>query len=284
MNSSNREAAETREALKIYRKPDMENPSLVVGWSMDAGRLGMKVVDYLNRKLGCRSFCEIEPVDFFPMAGIAIEDDVVQFPESKFYSCEEENLVLFRSPPPSHEWYKFLTLVLDSCKFCRIREIYTVGSMVSLSAHTAPREIMGAFNYAEFKEALRQYKIREIDYETPAGQRPTLNAYLLWMAKRRDIPAVSLWVPVPFYLAALNDPKAQKIILELLDHRLGMGLDFGDLDEEIRQQNRALAEVRESIPIVDRTMKMLESNLTLSEEETQELVKEVDRALHGKKG
>ena len=93
------------EPLKFSWRPELQSPSLVVGWSMDAGQLGTRVTDYLIRKLGGQSFCEIEPVDFFPLGGVAIEGNLVQFPESKFYACPNNDLLVFESAPPGHEWY-----------------------------------------------------------------------------------------------------------------------------------------------------------------------------------
>ncbi|MFC1892888.1 PAC2 family protein [Chloroflexota bacterium] len=242
--------------LKFYWQPELRSPSLVVGWGVDAGRLGNRVTDYLIRKLGAQSFCEIEPVDFFPLGGVAIEDDLVQFPESKFYACPKHDLVVFESAPPGYEWYKFLNLILDIGEHCgHVKEILTIGGMISLSAHTAPRELLGTFNSPELKEALSHYNIAVgLDYETPRGQRPTLSSFLLWTAKRRNIPGVSLWVPVPFYLVAGEDPRAQRRVLEFFEQRFNLGIDFGDLGEEIESQNNKLAQARNSFPDIDESL------------------------------
>jgi proteasome assembly chaperone (PAC2) family protein len=273
------------EPLRFSWQPDIKSSSLVVGWSVDASTLGAKVTDYLNRKLGGQSFCEIEPVDFFPLGGVAIEDNLVQLPESKFYVCPRNDLVIFRSAPPNHEWYRFLSLILDIAEHhCHVKELYTIGGMVSLSAHTAPRELLGIFNSPELKEALSHYNLAmELNYETPPGQRPTLNSFLLWTAKRRNIPGANLWVPVPFYLIAVDDPKARKRVLEFFDQRFGLGIDFSDLDEEIRQQNQAITEVRNNFPDIDESIRRLEGNLRLSEEESQKLVKGIDKFLRAKR-
>jgi len=286
MNSSGKETKGMTEPLKFSWQPELQNASLVVGWSVGASALGAKVTDYLNRKLGGRSFYEIEPVEFFPLEGVAIEDDLVQFPESKFYACPENNLVVFKSTPPSYDWYRFLNLILDVAEhYCHVKELYTILGMVSLNAHTAPRQVLCTFNSPELKEALIPYDLtREWDFETPPGGRPTLNAFLLWAAKRRNIPGVNLMVPIPFYLIAANDPRAQRRVLEFFNQRFDLGIDFSDLDEEIRRQNQIIAEVRDSFPDIDESIRKLESNLRLSEEESQKLVKEIERFLREKRG
>lgn len=271
------------ELLRLSWQPKLQSPSLVVSWSGEGDTLGAKVTDYLNKKLGGQSFSEIEPTEFFPLAGVTIEDDLVQFPESRFYAVPENDLVVLRSDPPSYDWYKFLTLILDIAENCQVKEIYTIGGMVSLSAHTAPRQLLGTFNSPELKEALSSYNLdRGMNYETPPGQRPTLSSFLLWVARRRNIPGVSLWVPIPFYLLAVDDPPAEKRTLEFLNRRFDLGMDLTDLDEEIKKQNVKLAQARESSPEIDEAIGRLESNLALSPEENQKLIREIEKFLRGK--
>ena len=275
-----------KDLLKFSRQPKLQRPSLVVSWSVDAGKLGTKVADYLNKKLGGQSFCEIEPEDFFPFGGVMIEDDLVQFPESTFYACPKNDLVIFKSSPPSYEWYKFLNLILDTAEhYCHVKELHTIGGMISLSAHTTPRQLLGTFNSPATKESLSPYNLAgEWDYETPPGQRPTLNSFLLWAAKRRNIPGVSLWVSIPFYLASVDDPKAQRSVLEFFNQRFDLGIDFHDLDEEIKRQNHIIAEVRSNFPDIDESIKKLEGNIMLSEEESVKLVKQIEDSLKEKGG
>jgi proteasome assembly chaperone (PAC2) family protein len=264
--------------IKIYKEPDLRRASLVLGWSEDMGNLGRKVTDYLNWKLRGEEFAEIEPEDFFSLGGVAIESNLARFPESKSYACQEHELVVFQSDPPGAEWYKFLNSVLDVAEHhCQVKELYTIGAMVSFSAHTTPRELLAVVNSAEMKEVLSQYALnRDLDYQTPPGERPTLNSFLLWIAKGRNIPGVSLWVPIPFYLAAMEDAQAQKKVLSFLNERLDLKIDFGDLDQEIREQNEQLAQARSRFSQIDEYINRLESNLMLSEEENGELIKKIE--------
>ena len=264
--------------VKIYKEPDLRRSSLVLGWSEDMGNLGRKATGYLNRKLKGEEFAEIEPEDFFSLGGVAIEGNLARFPESKFYTCQEHELVIFQSYYPGAEWYKFLNSVLDVAEHhCRVKELYILGAMVSFSAHTTPRELLAVVNSAEMKEVLSQYDLaRDMDYQTPLGERPTLNSFLLWIAKGRNIPGVSLWVPIPFYLAAMEDAQAQKKVLSFLNERLDLKIDFNDLDQEVREQNEQLAQVRSRFPQIDDYINRLESNLMLSEEENGELIKKIE--------
>ena len=264
--------------FKIYKKPNLRNPSLVLGWNEDIGNFGRKVTNYLNRKLTGQEFAEIEPEDFFSLGGVTIKDDLAQFPESKFYTCQEHELVIFQSDSPRAEWHRFLNSVLDVAKqHCRVKELYVVGALVSLNAHTTPRELFAIVNSLEMKEVLGQYDLaRDMDYQTPPGERPSLSSFLLWAAKAMNTPGISIWVPIPFYLAAIEDPQAQKKVLSFLDERLDLKIDFNDLDQDIREQNEKLSQVRSRLPQIDDYIGRLESNLTLSEEENGELIKKIE--------
>jgi proteasome assembly chaperone (PAC2) family protein len=196
--------------ITICQEPGLDKSSLVVGWSGDAGGLGRKVTDYLNLKLKGQEFAEVEPEDFFPMGGVAVEDNIARFRESKFHVCPEHELVIFQTDSPLAEWYKSLNSVLDMAEHhCRVRELYVLGAMTSASAHTTPCQLLAVANSAEMKEVLSQYDLnKDMDYQTQPSERPTLNSYLLWLAKERNILGVSVWVPVPFYLATVEDAQA----------------------------------------------------------------------------
>ena len=285
INSSRKDLRKTELSeeypFKIYVKPEFQSSSLIVGWAEDAGKLGSKVIAYLNKKLEAKEFAEIEPVDFFFLGGVLVENDIAQFPESKFHYCQPHNLVILKSSSPRAEWYKFLNLILDVAEhYCHVKELYTVGGMISFGAHTAPRELFAIANSPEMKEVLSQYNLaRDMDYQTPPGQRPTLSSFLLWVAKRRNIAGASLWVPIPFYLVAMEDPQAWKKTLEFLDRRFDLRIDFTDLDEEIERQNEKIAQVRIRFPEIDSYIQRLESNLSLTEQESERLVKEIEESL-----
>ena len=267
--------------VRICKELVLQRSCLIVAWSEDAGKLGPKVTDYLNTKLGCQEFGEIEPDDFFPLGGVSIEDNIAQFPESKFYCCQEKNLVIFKSSPPVSEWYRFLDSVLGVAEdYCHAKELYAVGGMVTLNAHTAPRELLAVVNSPEIKSVLSQCDLNTgMDYQTPLGQRPTLSSFLLWVAKRRNIAGASLRVPIPFYLVTAEDPQACRKILDFFDKRFNLGVDFSDLDEEVARQNDRIAQIRVRSPEVDNYIRKLENNVGLTQEENEKLVKEIEEFL-----
>jgi proteasome assembly chaperone (PAC2) family protein len=269
------------ELLNFSAKPKLRKPTLVVGWEADGAQIGVKVSQYLIKNLNAQPFCEIDPVEFFPLGGVAIENDIVQFPQSAFYACPEHNLIIFQSAFPRYEWFKFLSLIMEIAQeHYHVKEMYAVGSMVTLAPHTVPRDFWATFSSPQIKKTLSRYQLsREMNFETPPGGRPTLNSYLLWMAKTRNLAAVNLWVPVPFYLVNNDDPDAHRKVLEFLDKRVKLNLNFDGIDASVKQQNEKLGRLRQSSPEIDGYIRKLENNLQLTEEEHESLNKAVDDCL-----
>jgi hypothetical protein len=104
---------------------------------------------------------------------------------------------------------------------------------------------------------------------------PAISSYLLWVARRRGLPGVSLWPEIPFYLAAREDPHAIKLTLSFLDRRFGLGLYLGGFDFQIDYQNEKIARLRKENSDINKYISMLESGQKLDEEEQLKLSREV---------
>jgi len=266
-----------KELVNIHSQPELESTSLIVGWQGDAGKLGPKVIEYLSRHIKAKIFCEIEPVNFFPLGGVAIENDIAQFPVSKFYAGDErKDVVLFESTQPPYEGYRFLSSVLDVGEhYCKIKELYTVSGTISPFAHTSPRRLLAVFNQPKFQRSLRRYGLEDMTWEGP----PAISSFLLWLAQRRGVPGVSLWPEVAFYLAATEDPKAAKVVLSFFNGRFDLGLDLTGLDLEIKDQSEKLDRLRREDPQIDRYIRTLEMGISLNEEEQLTLARTVTEFL-----
>ena len=180
--------------------------------------------------------------------------------------------MIFRSDEPEFEDYKFLNSILDFAEHhCQAKELYTLSGTISLIAHTHPRRILAVFNQPEFKENLQGYGLVEMTWEGP----PAISSYLLWVAKRRGIPGVSLWPEIPFYLATREDPHAIKLTLSFLNRRFNLGLDLGGFDLEIRDQDEKIAQLRRENTEINKYISQLESGFGLDEDEQLKLAEEV---------
>jgi predicted ATP-grasp superfamily ATP-dependent carboligase len=201
-------------------------------------------------------------------------------PEAKLYACPDHNLLFLRSNAPISEWHQFFSSILDVCQEYQVKELHVIGGMITSAPHTTPRKIMATCNSTEAKMAFSPYDIvNEFDYQTPAGQKPTLNSYLLWEARKRGIPAVSLWMPIPYYLVNVGDRLGQKIVTEFFNRRFNLEMMTDDLEEAVKIQNIKLAELRNASPHINDYINKLESNLSLTDDETQKLINDIENCL-----
>ncbi len=266
-----------KDLFEVYQPPRPGKPALIVSWQdHDIGELGSSITDFLNEKLGGEKIAEIKPPGFFPFGGAVFKDDLLQFPESKFWACDKSDLLIFRSEEPKYECYKFLNAVLDFSEYyCHIKELYTISGTVALSAHTTPRRILAVYNQAEFQKMLQGYGLEDMTWEGP----PAISSYLLWEAGSRGIPGVSLWPEIPFYLASGEDPAAIKLTLSFLVSRFNLGLDLEEFDLKIGSQNERIARLRSDNAEINEYINQLESGLTLNEEEQVKLARAVYEVL-----
>jgi predicted ATP-grasp superfamily ATP-dependent carboligase len=266
---------------KVSRKPEFEDSTLVVCWEEDAGRLGPSVSKYLIDNAGLKLFAEIEPRDYFSLGGVTVENDVAVFPESNFYFNHEKKLVLFKSNLPRFEWYSFIFAILNMAeKVCKVKEIYTVGGMVSISSHTLPRALMGTLNTPDMKTELGGYDISlDMNYETPSGQRPTMSSYLIWAAIQKKIKAASLWVPVPFYMVNVVDTRAVKRLLDFFNLKLDLEMAIQPAEDAIADQNQKIAEISNQFPDLAEIFQKLETNISLDQAESRKVLELVERHL-----
>lgn len=260
----------------------MHHPALIVAWRNEIGRVAGGSVGSMARELALETIGEISLQDFFRFNGVNIKDDVIRFPWNRFHGCHSANLLIFESDIPEREPYDYCNAILDfAVGHCGAEEVWTIGGFVSAVNHLSPRGVFGTVNRPELKMTLDQLDVNtEVDYSTPPqGPRPSLNHFLLWIAGRREIPAYSLWVEVPFYLAGVRDPLASRFILEIMDRRFALGLNFEDINLRIGKIEEGIEELRKLDPDINRYFELLGRGISLSPEEGESMVAEVARFL-----
>ncbi len=260
------------EPVRIYYRPDLEDASMIACWQESMGGLGRKVIEYLQKHIEGKNFSDIEPVKFFPLGGVSVIDNVARFPQSKFWAGTRSDLFLFDTNQPREELYSFLNTALDVGQhYCHMKDVFTVNAMVSSVAHSSPRKLNVAFNRPDALARIRGYGMDNINFDG----NPAIDSYLLWLAARREIPAISIWPEVSYYLANVDDPWAAKAVLGFFDRYFGLEMDLSGLDEEIRQLNEKLDRLRAEEPQVDKYIRSAEMGVEISQEEQVSLVKAV---------
>ena len=271
---SKREATRVEKGpFEIYRVPRLEAPCLIISWrTNDPGDVGSQVTEFLIEKLGGQETAEIKPLGFFPFGGVRFKGDLVQVPESKFWACEKQSLLIFRSDEPAFEHHTFLNLILDFAEsHCHVKEFYTVSGAISSIPHGRSRRLLTVFNHLEFKTRLAGYGCEGMTWEGP----PAISSYLLWVARNRGMPGVSLWPEIPFYFASVQDAEAAKRVLSFLNDRFNLTLDLGRFEMRAMVQNERIAQLRKEDAETDQLVHRLESGESLNEGEQLKLTRDI---------
>ncbi len=267
----------------VYEDHMIKRSTLLICWQQDVGGIGHGICDYVENEMEAYPLGQIEPEGFYAMDGVAVEDDVALFPENRFIYCPQGDLVIFKGTQPERQWYDFLNTILDVAqKHCAASHIYTLGGMISVTAHTTPRELLTVANSPQMSYDLAQYDpvTTAIEYyETPPGHRPTVNAYLLWLAQHRNLDAGCLWIPVPFYLSPGDDPQAIRRILDFLTLKTNIRIDFKRINDRITAQDDRIRRLRDENADVDNAISALESSLSISGGESQRLINAIREVL-----
>lgn len=264
-----------KDTFRFFQKAEFKSPSLIICWDEDSGHVGPEVARHLNKQFNATPICDIRPTDFFTLGGVAIESDIAWCPQTRLYYSEKKNLLILQSSEPQFQHYQFLTAILDLAEhYCKVKDLFTINGMVGSVAYLAERRILVVFNQKEFQKQFRAYNLQSMNYEGF----PAMSSYLLWLAKYRNISAVSLWPEIPFYISSNKDSYAVKKIVALFNNRLQLDFDFKELDEEIELQNTKITRLREEHSEIDESLHNLEIGLSLSEEEQIALVMAVSKA------
>ena len=81
-------------------------------------------------------------------------------------------------------------------------------------------------------------------------------------------------------LAGVGDPTASKALLQILDNKFKLGLDFGELDIRIERQNEKMYAIRNQNSDVNHYLELLDQGISLSHEQGEVLAKKVANFFH----
>ena len=279
--------------VRIYKRPRLRNPSLVIGWA-DTGLVGINAADYLVNKLGAEEFGEIEPHDFSSLPNILIKEGVLQeteYPKNSFYYWKNkettDDLIIWGSTPPALHHYKLVSLILDVAELFDVKRIYTVGGIYANIAHTERRRVFAVINNPGLKQYVMHYDVElGIDYQGPTS----INGLILGIAKQRNIEGISLWGRVPSYISEIPNPQVCETVLRVLTRMLGIDIDFGEIEARARRANKQINElvsyIRRQNPALDQHIGKLERgmNVEASREDRQRFFEEIEEFLRKQPG
>lgn len=214
----------------------LRRPVLVAGfegWN-DAGDAASNAVAWLTQhpEGEARRVATIDPEEHFDFQSrrptVELADGVtrsVVWPENAFFIVPrgERDLVVLRGIEPSYRWPSFCRAVLSVAHDTGCEMVVTYGALLADVPHTRDARVTGTATDPELVERLG---LAASQYEGPTG----IVGVLQDACRTAGVPSVSLWAPVPHYLAAPPNPPATLALLGRTGNLLGLDLDLGRLE------------------------------------------------------
>jgi len=224
------------EGMKIYRRPKLKEPYLVVAWP-GMGEVSFKAASYLVDKLQAIEFAEILPDDFFYLTGSVVEEGILktpELPEGKFYYYKNKggknDLVIFLSnaQPDLMRAEAYCAKILSLAKTFKIKTIAGIAAMPQPVDHTHAPKVWFASTSKELNDNLKKIGLNLLS----AGQVSGMNGLFLGLAKKSGFDGFCLLAEIPLYTIQIANPKASLAVLESLSKILGIQIDFTSLIEQ----------------------------------------------------
>jgi len=162
----------------------------------------------------------------------------ITWPENLFsvVRLEERDLIVLRGIEPSYRWRSFCAAVLEVAAAAGCELVVTFGALLADVPHTRTARVTGASTDPELVEQLGLTPSR---YEGPTGIVGVLHDF----CSQQSVPSVSLWAPVPHYLAAPPNPPATLALLDRLGALCGLTLDLAILERTVAAWREKVDEV-----------------------------------------
>jgi proteasome assembly chaperone (PAC2) family protein len=260
--------------LEWQERPKLRDPIMVCafkGWN-DAGEAASAAVQFLVESFDARQIASIDPEDLYDFTAVRPTVRLVEgrtrtidWPQNVFQAATvpaaDHDLVLVQGVEPSLRWKGFCSAVLEVADAMEVRMVVTLGALLADVPHSRPVGITGL---ASTEGLVERLGFERTSYEGPTGIVGVLHA----TAAASGMDSVSLWAPVPHYVAATPNPKAALALVRGFEGIAAIAVDAGALEEASEDYDRQVTAAVATDPDVKAFVERLEEMADeISEEE-----------------
>jgi proteasome assembly chaperone (PAC2) family protein len=222
--------------LVWQERPQLRRPVMVAGfegWN-DAGDAASEAAAWLVRTFGATEFATIDPEEHFDFQStrprVELVDGIarrITWPANRFHAVHvdgsDHDLVVLRGVEPNMRWRSFCDSVLDVARATGCELVVTLGALLADVPHSRPVHVTGSATDPDLIERLHLQNSR---YEGPTG----IVGVLHDACRGAGVASVSLWAPVPHYVASPPNPPATRELLARLGELTRVPVRLGELD------------------------------------------------------
>lgn len=255
-------------------RPSLREPIIVSafkGWN-DAGEAASAAVQFLCEAFDAEPLATIDPEDYYDFTAVRPTVRLVEgrsraidWPENSFHAARlpsaDRDLIMLTGVEPSLRWKAFCDDITEVARGTGAKMIVTLGALLADVPHSRPVGITGLASADGLVERLG---FDRTNYEGPTGIVGVLHATFAGA----DMESVSLWAPVPHYVAATPNPKAALALVRGFEGIAGIAVDATRLEGASEDYDRQVTAAVASDPDVKAFVERLEEMADeMSEEE-----------------
>lgn len=255
-------------------RPSLREPILVCafkGWN-DAGEAASAAVQFLCEAFDANPLATIESEEYYDFTAVRPTVRLVEgrsreidWPENSFQAARvraaERDLIMLQGVEPSLRWKAFCSDVKEVANATGARMIVTLGALLADVPHSRPVGITGL---ASTEGMVEKLGFERTNYEGPTGIVGVLHAEFA----NAGMDSISLWAPVPHYVAATPNPKAALALVRGFEGIARIAVDASQLEGASEDYDRQVTAAVASDPDVKAFVERLEEMADeMSEEE-----------------
>ena len=221
--------------------PRLSRPVMLValqGW-FDATKAATGALDWLMQNRNFVTVASIDPDPFFDFTQerpeVWVDEDDqrhVRWPTNEVMATRDTNggrdLVVISGVEPHLHWPTFVACIVRCARELQCSAVVTVGSMLDALPHSRTPVVTGSTTNRALADKLG---LSRPQYEGPTG----IVGVLLERLEHERIPAVSLRVGVPHYLASSEHPKSSAALLRHIERVLNVPTQHAELYDDIQR-------------------------------------------------
>jgi hypothetical protein len=227
----------------LAEKPKLNRPILIEGLP-GIGNVGKVAIDFIIEELKAKKIAEIQG-NSLPHSVYVNEDNLVELPSIEIYFKRFNNgkrdlLLLAGDAQPNDEasCYEFCDTVLDAAQQFDCHEIVTLGG-IALKQEPKNPQVYITGNDKNIVQAYSKGTKANTKLYGKVGPIIGVSGILLGLAKRRNVPAVSLLAETLGHPLYLGIGGAREII-KVIKKKLSISVDTELLDKEIEELENEL--------------------------------------------
>ncbi len=225
-------------------------PWLIAAWP-GMGNVAIIAAGYLVHHLDMRPSGELPSHDHFDINEVEVKDGLItpaKLPRGVFYrwtnTKKGRDLIVFLGEAqPATGAYAYAHELVEAATTMGVERVVTFASMAS-GLH--PSENPKVFGVASDKVTLAELRRAEVP-PLEDGQIGGLNGVVLGVAGERGLSGMGLLAEIPFFAAAVPNPKAARVALSVFSVMAGIDISLEELNKHAAAMDAALVEALEKL-------------------------------------